>query len=170
MVTIVPLITCGPNWGHDQDRNAFRLGGNSGASSAGDIDNDGDLDLFTGEIKHWWAGAGSDGSELLINDGGVFTRPGNEATGLGVVHDTRTWDEGHMTNALFDFDNDGRLDVYIGASDYPGNLGHLFHQNAAGTFDELTTGEFFEHFRSHGVVVADFDRDGDPDIVATSST
>ncbi|MFK8000797.1 MAG: CRTAC1 family protein [Polyangiales bacterium] len=169
MVTIVPLITCGPNWSHDQDRNAFRLGGNSGATSAGDIDNDGDLDLFTGEIKHWWAGLGSDGSELLINEGGVFTRPGNEATGLGVVHDGRTWDEGHMTNSLFDFDNDGRLDVYIGASDYDGNLGHLFHQNETGTFDELTTSEFFEHFRSHGVVVADFDRDGDLDIIVGHS-
>ena len=170
MVTTIPLISCGPNWSHDQDRRDFRLGGNSGATSAGDVDNDGDLDLFTGEIKHWWAGAGSDGSELLLNQGdGTFMRPGNSSTGLGVTHASRNWDEGHMTNALFDFDNDGRLDVYIGASDYPGNLGHLFHQEDDGTFAELQTREFFEHFRSHGVVFADFDADGDLDIVVGHS-
>ena len=34
-----------------------------------DIDNDGDQDLLTGEIRHFWAGGSSDASELLENDG-----------------------------------------------------------------------------------------------------
>ena len=47
-----------------------------------DIDNDGDMDLVTGEIVHWWAGANSDSAELLLNDGsGVFTRPGRGEAG-----------------------------------------------------------------------------------------
>ncbi len=165
------LIGCStPNWRHETDRQPFRLGGNSGATSAGDLDNDGDLDLFTGEIRHWWAGDGSDGSEALINDGNLrFTRPGDEALGLGTPHEEVTWDEGHMTNALFDFDNDGRLDVYVGASDYPGNRGQLFHQESALSFREVPTTDSFEHNRSHGVVAADFDRDGDIDIIVGHS-
>ena len=166
-----PRVRCANNWNHAQDREAFRLGGNSGATSAGDIDNDGDLDLFTGEIKHWWAGSGSDGGELLVNEGELrFVRPGDDATGLEADHLGRlAWDEGHMTNALFDFDNDGRLDVYIGASDYPGNRGLLFHQDGALNFTQLGTDDFFEHNRSHGVVVLDVDRDGDLDIVVGHS-
>ncbi|MAT23438.1 MAG: hypothetical protein CMN29_00480 [Sandaracinus sp.] len=170
-----PLISCGtPNWNHDQDRQPFRLGGNSGATAAGDVDNDGDLDLFTGEIKHWWAGAGSDGGELLVNESGAegvrFRRPGDAAMGLEADHLGRTnWDEGHMTNALLDFDNDGRLDVYVGASDYPGNRGLLFHQGEPMRFTEVAPEDFFLHHRSHGVVVADFDRDGDLDMVVGHS-
>lgn len=166
-----PRVSCADNWRHNSDREAYRLGGNSGATSAGDLDNDGDLDLFTGEIKHWWAGEGSDGGEALINEGGMsFSRPGDAALGLQVDHLGRVaWDEGHMTNALFDFDNDGRLDVYIGASDYPGNRGNLFHQSDTLQFTEVPTSDFFEHNRSHGVVVADFDRDGDLDMIVGHS-
>ncbi|MEM1417290.1 MAG: CRTAC1 family protein, partial [Myxococcota bacterium] len=67
------------------------------------------------------------------------------------------------------FDNDGRLDVYIGASDYPGNRGNLYHQADPMRFEAVATADFFEHNRSHGVVVADFDRDGDLDIVVGHS-
>lgn len=166
-----PHVSCSDNWRHSSDREPYRLGGNSGATSAGDLDNDGDLDLFTGEIKHWWAGSGADGSEALINEGALtFSRPGDDALGLAVDHLGRlAWDEGHMTNALFDFDNDGRLDVYIGGSDYPGNRGNLFHQDDTLQFTNMPTADFFEHNRSHGVVVADFDRDGDLDIIVGHS-
>ncbi len=166
-----PAIRCINNWNHATDREAWRNGGNSAATAAGDLDNDGDLDLFTGEIKHWWAGEGADGSEALINQGNArFDRPGDDALGLTADHLGRPdWDEGHMTNALFDFDNDGRLDVYVGASDYPGNRGLLYHQDATLSFSEVPPNDFFEHNRSHGVVVADFDRDGDLDIVVGHS-
>lgn len=170
-VTGSPVIGCQPNWDHATGREPWRLGGNSGATTCADVDNDGDIDLLTGEIRHAWAGSGSDGGELLINDGsGTFERPGDEALGLAVDHSAEVlWDEGHMTNAVFDFDNDGWPDVYIGASDYPGNHGLLFHQDSPLSFSEVPRADGVDHNRSHGVVFADFDRDGDLDLIVGHS-
>jgi enediyne biosynthesis protein E4 len=169
-----PQISCTQqNWNHSTDRQPFRLGGNSAATSCADIDNDGDMDLLTGEIKHWWAGDNSDGSEILVNTGELdvrFERPGDAQTGLLVAHSpSSSWDEGHMTNAVFDFDNDGWPDIYIGASDYPGNRGLLYHQSSALSFVEVPIDLGIDHTRSHGVAVADFDRDGDLDVVVGHS-
>ena len=168
-----PRVSCTqPNWNHGQDREKFRLGGNSSGPVCADIDNDGHIDLLTGEIRHWWAGSGSDAAEILFQRGAEdisFIREGNENTGLAISHAGVSWDEGHMTAAVFDFDNDGWADVYIGASDYPGNRGRLFHQVSPRRFEEVVVDDGFEHNRSHGVAVADFDRDGDLDIIVGHS-
>jgi hypothetical protein len=168
-----PKVSCSqPNWNHQNDRQPFRLGGNSGATFCADIDNDGDMDLLTGEIKHWWAGSGADGSEVLVNSGEAdtrFDRPGDAALGLEIQHPAANWDEGHMTNSVFDFDNDGWPDVYVGASDYAGNHGLLYHQGSKLKFVEVPVAQGIDHNRSHGVVFADFDRDGDLDVLVGHS-
>ncbi len=167
------LAMCSPNWSHDNDRNAFRLGGNSGSTICSDVDNDGDVDLLTTEIRHWWAGPGSDGAELLVNEGGSdvrFTRPGREAVGLVVPHaDPTVWDEGLITAAIFDFDLDGWADVWLGGSEYEGNYGLLYHQESALSFREVPITEGIDHHRAQGVVAADFDRDGDLDVIVGHS-
>jgi hypothetical protein len=155
-------------WNHANDREAFRLGGNSGTTVCGDVDADGDLDLLTTEIVHWDVGLSSDPSELLLNDGGAdvtFTRPGRAALGLGRARSGQTWDDGDITGALFDFDNDGRLDVLINSTDYPGTRALLFHQQEDGTFRGVPITDGIDHTSAHGVAVADFDRDGDLDLV-----
>jgi hypothetical protein len=169
-----PAISCtSPNWNHASDREPYRLGGNSGATACADLDNDGNMDLYTGEIRHWWAGLGSDMSEALINTGAAdvtFERPGRDAMGITVEHVTgSSWDEGHMSLTTLDFDNDGWRDVYVGGSDYPGNRGLLFHQRDVLQFEPVSTADGFEHNRSHGVVTADFDRDGDLDLIVGHS-
>ncbi|MFT7520569.1 MAG: hypothetical protein ACI9MC_002718, partial [Kiritimatiellia bacterium] len=171
-----PALQCpnpaGVNWRANLDNQPYRLGGNSGATSCVDVDNDGDIDLLTGEIKHWWAGSSSDGAELLINDGSgdvVFERPGNEALGLTRERPGSSWDQGDMTNTTLDFDNDRWPDVFVGSSDYTGTRSLLWHQDSKLSFSEVATDDFFEHFRSHGVAVADFDRDGDVDVVVGNS-
>jgi enediyne biosynthesis protein E4 len=163
-------------WNHATDREAFRLGGNSAATTCADVDNDGAIDLVTGEIAHWDVGANADKAELLVNSGETdvrFSRPGNDATGLSRAYPAPLtvtgWNQGIMTSAVFDFDNDGWQDVYLGDSDYPGDRGRLYHQESAGHFVELDTGDFFEHNRSHGVVAADFDHDGDLDVIVGHS-
>lgn len=156
-------------WSNATDQHPFRLGGNSGATNCADVDNDGDMDLVTSEIVHWDVGKSSDAAELLLNRGdGTFDRPGNDATGLARQHPVQ-FDEGIMTGSVFDFDNDGWDDIYFGNSDYPYAHGLLFHQDSPGHFEAVPIDQGIDHHRSHGSVVADFDRDGDLDIVVGHS-
>lgn len=155
-------------WRHSTDREPFRLGGNSGTTVCADLNNDGALDLLTTEIVHWDVGSSSDPSEILYNDGAAkFTRPGPMATGVFKTRapGEQTWDDGDITAAVLDFDNDGRQDIYIGTTDYPGARGHLYHQKSDGTFEEVAITEGIDHKSSHGVGLADFDGDGDLDLV-----
>ncbi len=159
-------------WDHPNDREPWRLGGNSAATLCGDVNNDGWIDLVTSEIRHWDVGSSSDAAELLLNakePDVKFNRPGNDVTGLARTHTSVSWDEGIMSGALFDFDNDGWLDLYWGDSDYPGNVGLLFHQDSPAHFEPVPVTDGIDHRRSHGSAVADFDHDGDLDIVVGHS-
>lgn len=159
-------------WNHASDREPYRLGGNSGTTVCADVNGDGHLDLLTTEIVHWDVGSSSDPSELLLNTGEEdvrFVRPGNEVTGLARAHDREAWNDGDITAAVFDFDDDGFPDVWIGSTDYPGTRGHLFHGNGDGTFVEVPPADGVDSLAAHGVAVADFDRDGDLDLVVGHS-
>lgn len=160
-------------WNHAYDQNAYRLGGNSGATQCADVNNDGWIDLVTGEIAHWDVGQSSDKAELMVNkqDPSVaFDRPGNDVTGLARSFKDIAWNEGIMTGSVFDFDNDGWADIYLGNSDYPGNHGLLFRQDKPSHFVPVPLAQGIDHHRSHGSAVADFDHDGDLDIVVGHST
>ena len=158
-------------WSDGVGREPFQLGGVTGTTVCADVDNDGDLDLVNYEIVHSDTGSASDPTEVLINSGETqlrFDRPGADVTGIR-PREPGFWDHGDMTGAVFDFDNDSRLDVYVGAAEYAGNRGLLYHQGPGLVFTEVATDDFFEHWRAHGVAVADFDRDGDLDMVVGHS-
>ena len=171
------LIRCTTNtdafrWNHVNDREPFRLGGNSGTTVCADVNNDGWLDLLTTEIVHWDVGSSSDPSELLFNQQESpprFERPGNEATGLTRDRAIPDWNDGDITTAVFDFDNDGWPDLYLGSTDYPGTHGLLYHQASPEKFQPVPIEDGIDHHRSHGIAVADFDRDGDLDVVVGHS-
>ncbi len=160
-------------WDHGGDRQDWRLAGNHFSTVCGDVNNDGNMDLLVLTIVHWDVGSSSDPTELLINRGGAepgFDRPGNDK--MGLVRDFKRidWNAGDMTGAFLDFDLDGRLDILIGSSDYPGTRAFLFHQKTDGTFEEVAITDGIDHPRSHGVAVADFDGDGDVDVALGHGT
>jgi hypothetical protein len=173
-----PLIACpdppGSYWNAAGDTEPDRLGGNTFTTVCSDITGDGKLDLYNAEIAHWWAGESSDKSELLVADGEAgalhFARPGQQATGMVWPHPTVDWNEGGIVAAAADLDHDGREDVIAGASDYPDQFGLYFLQQPDGTFREAGEERGFHHPCVSGLTVADFDRDGDLDVIVGSGT
>lgn len=70
----------------------------SAAPAFGDVDNDGDPDLFVTTVRH--------GNRFFLNLGGGRFRDATQEAGLGYV--------GHSSGALlFDFDRDGSLDLFV---------------------------------------------------------
>lgn len=145
----------------------------------GDIDNDGDTDLYvlgTGEANR-----------LLANQGnGTFS---DITAAAGVAGDGR-----HAVGCSFaDFDGDGYLDVVVGNSyddwthripvfatgvDYGGfEHNYLFSNNGNGTFDDISATAGIENVSgvsgpglsgaafTWAVTTADYDQDGDVDIL-----
>ncbi|MDI7268835.1 MAG: CRTAC1 family protein [Myxococcota bacterium] len=172
-----PRISCTEDrWNPGFDDQPWRAGGNTFSTACADADNDGDMDLFNSEIRHWWAGSSSDASELLENvpdsgeRGWTFRRPGNSTNGLARRWRTVDWNEGDLLVAFVDFDNDGLKDVYLAASDYPDQRGFLFHRQPDGTYREIAREQYVSHPGAAGMTWADFDRDGDLDLVVGSST
>ena len=173
-----PAIGC-PNppsnaWGVGTDDQPWRNGGNTFTTWCGDVDGDGKNELYNAEIHHWWAGGASDSSELLMNvstpGSARFSRPGNANTGLSFPHLSTDWNEGGLMAAGGDLDNDGRLDLIAAASDYPDQFGLIFQQQPDGKFLERGLAWGLRHECMSGLAIADFDRDGDLDVIAGAST
>lgn len=127
----------------------------------GDIDGDGDLDLFFANIRGFNPDAERQ-NRLLVNDGsGVFT----DVTGSRLPAD-----EDRSFTALFtDADRDGDLDIITGnvnGDNFGGNTPYRVYLNdGSGKFTEDTASIFPESISGRGfdIVEADFNGDGIPD-------
>jgi hypothetical protein len=121
---------------------------------AADVDGDGRLDLFH-------ANYGPNG--LFLNRGGGRFEDVSAAWGVAV-------DGRYDTCAFADFDNDGRLDLYVngtvtGGVAYPD---YLLHNTGSALRDE-TPADVRALAASHGAQWADFDGDGDLDLALAGS-
>ena len=132
--------------------------GHTIGSVFGDIDNDGDTDLISGNLAHPFYYNFSDKTEVLINDGaGMFE---DEAEARGIYYR-----ETHSNPTLFDADNDGDLDLFITAV-YPERDSDLYLNDGTGHFTMYNAeGGVIVH-NGWGAAVADPDQDGDQDLLA----
>ncbi len=138
---------------------------NGMGSALGDYDNDGDLDWFVSSILQE-GDKPKYGNRLYRNEGGVFADVTNEA---GVARGGWGWG-----SCFLDIENDGDLDIYhtngwpfVDAdNDFTMDTSRVFISDGAGHFDEKAANLGLDDSdEGRGVVCADFDDDGDVDIL-----
>jgi enediyne biosynthesis protein E4 len=143
----------------------------------GDYDNDGFPDLFVTQFGR---------NVLYRNNGdGTFTDVTDKAGVAGMEFGTQF----HSGATFFDYDRDGRLDLYVGGyvdlgpgaprycmisgaktscppSAYKGTADVLYHNNGDGTFTNVTKAAkiFQPQGKNLAVGAADYDNDGWPDL------
>ncbi|WP_299126650.1 FG-GAP-like repeat-containing protein [uncultured Winogradskyella sp.] len=142
-----------------------------------DFDNDRDMDLFIAKCRGGSTTIST--NELWRNDGnGVFTNIAdsnnwytnnypsvghNNSSNLG--DNVQTW-----SSAWADFDNDGDMDVYVGASNATNGDSKLMRNNGDGTFTDITSGSgVLDAQLGIENAPADFDNDGNVDILSNGN-
>lgn len=141
---------------------------NASAITAGDIDRDGDLDLYVTQYRppqdtmpeQYWDANDGYGNVLLINDGQGGFSDGTEPAGLAAKQFRRTY-----SSSLVDLDTDGDLDLVV-VSDFCGT--DLYLNDGRGRFDDVTDTSL-DAPRTFGMshTFADYDRDGRLDMFVT---
>ncbi len=128
----------------------------SGTFASGDIDGDGDIDLFmTGITPQRQV-------RLYLNNG----------TGLFTDVTPSAFPKSSSSQAIFkDLDNDGDLDLYYSgsATSSPSSVfTHIYRNNGSGVFTQVTN-TALPNILWKGAAIADVDNDGDQDIVITGT-
>jgi enediyne biosynthesis protein E4 len=143
------------------------------AITCGDIDNDGDLDVFVGQYKLPYTSGSmptpyydaNDGypSHLYINDGRGNLRDVTVASGLGPKQFRRVY-----SASFVDLDADGALDLLV-TSDFAGM--DIYRNDGLGHFSDVT-GAWLDESRLFGMghTFGDFNNDGRLDFYATGMT
>ncbi|KQC02969.1 MAG: hypothetical protein APR54_02535 [Candidatus Cloacimonas sp. SDB] len=125
-----------------------------------DLDNDGNLDLISCNLAHPRYIDFSNKTMLLYNSGYPEFKFTDKRAEAGI-----RFEETHSEPALGDLDNDGYQDLFIN-SVYENRRSFLYKNNQNGTFRDITYLSGTRHFNGWGVAFADFDNDGDLDILA----
>ncbi len=141
--------------------------------TCGDIDHDGDLDVFLGQYKDPYEGGAiptpyfdaRNGNPyfLLLNDGHGRFVDATESSGLGPKRGRRVY-----SASFVDMDGDGHLDL-IAASDFAGV--DLFHNDGHGKFSDVTARTIPEpHGFGMAHALSDFNADGRLDLLMIGMT
>jgi len=135
-------------------------GGNTFGGDFGDIDNDGDMDLYACNIAHPRYQPESDISRLLVSGGSPGFGFVDRREELGLVYD-----EGDINAAFADFDNDMDLDLIVGST-YPNHFSRLYRNDGASGFTDVTYETNTAVHEGAIVTWSDVDEDGDLDLLA----
>ncbi len=170
------------------DEPPFRANGNTFDAAVGDIDNDGDFDLFLSTIIHAWAGESSDRSRFLVNQlqetGQLrfetfeylsidrLPAPPKAGESLTALHTNQN--QGDIYAELADLNHDGLLDLVLCSSDYPDPPPYeerlrIFFQTTDNRFKDVTQELGIDHIGAGMPSLADVDQDGDLDILVGQS-
>jgi len=147
------------NLTHNQGGLGDSPSGGNYASLWTDYDNDGDLDLFISKCNGGGAEASARFNQLHQNDGlGNYS---DVSVASGLYDPVQTW-----SSAWGDYDNDGWMDVFVGASSFVDGAHKLMHNNQDGTFTDITTGSGIDTFTDTGIehITHDFNNDGFLDV------
>lgn len=138
--------------------------------TSGDIDGDGDLDLWIAQYKELYLEGAMptpyydaiDGypAYLLLNDGdGTSFTERTEASGIVEKRNRRTF-----SSSLFDYDSDQDLDLLV-VSDFAGV--DLYRNDGKGNFTDVTEESFYNrHLFGMAHTIEDFNHDGILDLYA----
>ena len=109
--------------------------------------------------------------------GPVFFEDITAPSGLGFLHDSGADGQYFMTEnvgsgaALLDFDNDGRLDIYLvhcGGTNAAASRNQLFQHTAGGSFRDVSAGSGLDvSGYGRGAIAGDVNNDGLADVVLT---
>jgi len=126
----------------------------------GDIDNDGDLDVFICNLDKITL---NQRNYLYRNDNGIFVDI-TAASGISL---------GNLLSfcaSFFDYDNDGDQDIYI-SNDKPGQINRLYQNNGSGSFTDVsnTSGTALA-IDAMSTTIADYNNDGWLDVYVTNTT
>lgn len=161
-----------PEWVSRNAEKEFRSHGNTFSAAPADYDNDGDLDIFTGEITHGWAGESSDRSSLLVNGGKKKNHAFKRYPDLlhRIHQSTVNWNQGDMRVSWADLDNDGKQELLVASGDYPDKQYlRVYHMRKPLEFEEVTDRYGIDWESSASISIADFNNDGCLDIIAGKS-
>jgi hypothetical protein len=135
--------------------------GFSHSAAAADVDRDGDIDIYVGNL----CGGGAPPPILLVNDGrGIFTRS------VGLLPPAQAGCTNRYTRALFvDVNADGASDLVLGADNQTPSSAVLLN-DGSGHFHEVPNALPSKAFGPTGILISiatlDVNRDGRADLIA----
>ncbi len=136
--------------------------GHSIGPVSGDLNNDGNLDLFITNLAHPRFIEYSQLDLLLINNGPPDYHYADQYDDSGI-----SFEETNSDPAEADIDDDGDLDLYI-TSIYGGRYSHMYVNNGHAHFSDVTWMSQTSVGNSWGAAFADYNNDGHIDLVVAS--
>jgi len=135
----------------------YPVSGHTIGSAWGDLDDDGLIDLFVGNFSH--PPDYQDRPMFMRNTGAPDYHFENLSATAALA-----WQESFASPALADFDNDGDLDLYF-TTVYQGDHSVLCRNDGGWRFTDVTSDAGIAAERTYQAAWADFDGDGDLDLL-----